>query len=251
MFDLGHVLYIAISYSILILGLMICNKLITNQKYKDLILKVSAVLTVIIHYSTLYVDFFTTGEAVVDTTMILPLYPCNIAMWLLVIVAFMKRRDCSLYKHLSEMTFYLGIAGGIIGVLFNENYIANPNLKDWDVLNGLLSHTVMTFGCIYLLLGKYIEIRVSNVFSVFLMLMLLVVDGGVMIGLYRLFDLEPPNVMYLLENPFPQLPWFNTVAIGVLALIVVFIITVIYEQILLKESDRWYSRIKNRKEKNA
>lgn len=249
MFDTGHVIYIIVSYIAMIVGLVFCNKFIISQKFKDLVLKISAILTVIIHYSVLYVDFFSLGEAVVESTMLLPIYPCNVAMWLLVIVAFMKNRSGKLYSAMAEMTFYLGITGGIIGVLFNEKYIAEPNMADWDVLNGLLSHTVMTFGCIYLLVGRYINIRVSNVVSVFWMLLLLIIDGGMVIGLYSLFNMDPPNAMYLLENPFPQLPWFNTLAIGALALILVFIITGVYEQLALKEDNRWYSKIKDRKEK--
>ena len=156
----------------------------------------------------------------------------------------MKNRRSKVYNVLSEFTFYLGITGGIIGIVFNEIYISNPNLADYDVLNGLLSHSTLLFGAIYLLVGGYINIRVSNVKSVFYGLMLLLVDGITIISLYRLFGMESPNCMYLLENPFPQIKWFNTFALGFIGLIVVFIITSIYEQIALPEASRWYIKEK-------
>ena len=251
MFDKGHLLYIIVSTFVLVLLLVICNKFIKNQSAKDKILKVSAILTVIIHYSTLYVDYFSTGSASVDNTMLIPVYPCNVVMWLLVIVAFMKNRRGKFYNVLVEMTFYIGMVGGIVGILFNEIYISNPNLGDWDVMNGLLSHSTMLFGCTYLLVGKYMNIRVSNVLSVFYGLLLLLVDGIVVIGLYKLFNMDPPNSMYLLENPFPEITWFNTGIIGVLGLCIVFIITVIYEQVALVEENRWYTKIKESKEKRV
>lgn len=249
MFDKGHVLYILISGIITIVLLGLCSKFVKDQGKKDKILKLAAILTVIIHYSVLYVDYFSTGTAEVENTMLLPIYPCNVAMWLLLIVAFMKNRRGKLYTVLSEFTFYLGIVGGVIGIVFNEIYIGNPNLADYDVLNGLLSHSTLLFGSIYLLVGNYINIRVTNVNSVFCGLMLLLIDGISIITLYRIFGMESPNCMYLLENPFPQFKWFNTFVLGALGLALVFVITCIYEQIALPESNRWYTKLKESKER--
>lgn len=244
MFDKGHLLYMAISTFFLILCLSLCKRYVKDQRIKDRILKISALLTVAIHYSSLYVDYFSTGSAEVESTMLLPIYPCNVAMWLLLIVAFMKNRRGKLYTILSEFTFYLCIVGGVIGIVFNEVYISTPNLADWDVLNGLLSHSTLLFGGIYLLLGGYINIRVRNVVSVFYGAVLLLADGILIIGMYRLANLDAPNCMYLLENPFPQIKWFNTFVVGGIGVLLVFIITVVYEQIALKEDNRWYHKIK-------
>lgn len=251
LFDLSHVLYIVIS-SIITIGLMILFYFcIKAQKSKDLILKIAATLTVIIHFSSLYVTFFSSGKAYVDSSMLLPIYPCNVAMWLLVILAFWKNKESKAFKYIAEFTFYLGITGGIIGILFNENYGSNPNLLDWNILKGLLSHSVMLLGCLYLLEGGYIKIRVKNVLSVLGGLIFLLIDGGIIIGLYRVANLTPPNSMYLLENPFPQLPWLNTFTIGAFAIIIVFGITALFEQIALTKDERWYVKIKNFKKQKG
>ncbi len=249
MSDLPHILYTLISFAVTAALLLVFHKYLTNEKHKKLVLQISALSTVILHYSSLYVDYFTTGSASVSNTMILAVYPCNVAMWFLVIVAFIKDTNGKFFQRLAEATFYLGLVGGVIGIVINENYIANPNLADWEILKGLLSHSTMLVGCIYLLTGGYIQIRVDNLVSVTGMLLFLVLDGGIVIGLHKLFNLDPPNCMYLLENPLPALPWFNTWLIGVLGILLCFAVTSIYEQLALPKEERWYSKLKNLKTK--
>lgn len=244
LFDLPHILYMVIS-SIVTIGLMIlCFFVVKNQKYKDIILKISAVLTIALHFSSLYVNFFKNGQANVEEPMLFPIYPCNVAMWFLAICAFYKNKQSKVFGYIAEFTFYLGIVGGIVGIAFNEIYANAPNLALWSTLKGLLSHSTMIFGCVYLLVGKYIKIRVKNTLSVTCGLLFLLIDGSVIIGLYKIFKLDPPNCMYLLENPFPKIPWFNTYLIGMLGILITFLTTVIVEQIALPKEERWYSKIK-------
>ncbi len=247
LFDLSHVLFFVIAF-IVIAILEICAFCLVKQENKKItILRIAAIFTVIIHFSSLYVDYFKTGKAEVESTMLLPIYPCNIAMWLLLIVAFMKNKEHKIYKLISEFTFYLGIVGGIVGIMLNEIYASTPNLADWSVLKGLLSHSTMLFGAIYLLIGGFIKIRVSNTISVMVGMLFMVIDGGIIIGLYKIFKLDPPNIMYLIDLPFENLPWLNTWTIGIAAVMLAFSITAIYEQIALKKEDRWYNHLKGGK----
>ena len=246
LFDTQHILYMLISSIIIILLLVLFKLFVKQQKYKDLVLQIFAVLTVIIHFSSLYVDYFKTGTAVVEAPMLLPIYPCNVAMWLLVISAFWKNKNSKVFSIIAEFTFYLGIVGAVVGIMLNEIYANNPTLADWGVLKGLLSHSTMLVGCVYLLVGGYIKIRVKNTISVLFGLLFLLVDGGIIIGLYKMFKLTPPNCMYLLSNPVPNLPWLNTFVIGIIGLLIVFLIGVIVEQIALPKQDRWYSKLKKK-----
>lgn len=247
LFDTAHVLFIVKSFTIIALLETVLFFFVKTENRKVRILKIAAVATVVIHYSSLYVDFFKTGTAEINDTMLLPVYPCNIAMWFLLIVAFVKNRESKVYKVMAEFTFYLGIVGGVVGILFNEVYAATPNLSDWSVLKGLLSHATMLFGAIYLLLGGFIKIRVSNTISVAIGMIFMVIDGGIIIGLYKLFNLTPQNIMYLLEPPYPNLPWLNTWVIGIAAVLLAFAITAVYEQIAIKKEDRWYNHLKGGK----
>ena len=247
MFNLAHILFMVFSLIALVITFVLCKTFVKDQKKKDIILKVAAILTLILHYSPLYVDFFTEGVAEVYATMILPLYPCNVAMWLLVITAFIKNKQSKTFKVIAEITFYLGLIGGIFGIAFNEIYGNNPTLAEWHVLHGLLSHVTLLLGCVWILVGGYIKIRVSNVISIVIGLLLLFVDGWLLIGLYRLFNLNPVNCMFLLEPPLESVPFLNTYLIGLIAIVLFFSITAIYEQIALKKEERWYTKLKNLK----
>lgn len=249
LFDKQHVVFMVCSALIIISFLIVFFVFLKKETHKNLVLKVAALLTVIIHYSPLYVNYFATGSAEIEAPMLLPIYPCNIAMWLLLITAFSKNKQSYVFKVIAEITFYLGIIGGLFGIMLNEIYASTPDLTDWGVMNGMLSHSTMLLGCIYLLVGKYIKIRVSNLISIFIGLMFLFVDGWIIIGLYTLFRLDAPNSMFLLEPPLDSLPWFNTYLIGIFAMLLFFFITVLYEQVALKKEDRWYTKIKNRRKK--
>lgn len=200
-----------------------------------------AVITVFIHFSSLWVDFFKTGSATVQSTMLLPIHPCNVIMWLLLIVAFLKKREGIAYKLLSEFVFWAGTVCGSIGIIFNENFGNNPTLADYEVLKGMLSHSTMLIGCIWLLVGGFVKIRVSNTISVATGLLGFVIDGCIINTLYSIFELPPCNSMYLLTAPFEAAPWLNTLVIGIIGVSVCFIITTIHEGIHLSKDERWYT----------
>lgn len=243
MFDLGHILYMVISgiISAVLLWLM-CKHFKTDEK-KYAALKFFAIITVIIHFSSLWVDFFTEGSAEVASVMLLPIHPCNVCMWLLVACAFIKKRNNEIYRILTEYTFWAGCVCGFIGILLNENYDATPSLLDYDVLKGLLSHSTMIIGCAYLAISGIVKIRVKNIISVVAGLLLFLVDGAIINTLYAIFKLDPCNSMYLLEAPFSNIPWLITPVMGLMAIAVVFIITSIYEAAFLPENERWYKLI--------
>ena len=240
LFDSTHTKFMIFTLCFTTISLLVFYKTVKNQKSKDLVLKIFSILTVIIHYSGLWVDYFSTGTAIADQSLLLPVYPCHITMWLILICAFMKNKNSKLFTILSEFTFYLGLIGGVVGIVFNENYAQNPNIFDWDIFKGLLSHVTLLVSCVYLLVGKYIKIRVHNTLSCIFGSAGLLIDGAIVILLHKFFGLEPPNAMFLLENPFPQITWINTWFIGFIAILFVFVLTSIIEFTTLSEEDRWY-----------
>lgn len=246
MFNTAHILYMIISFSLAIVGLVLCGKFIKKEETKKLVLKISALTTVALHYSVLYVDFFSTGSAEVASPLLLPIYPCNVMMWLLLILAFKKKSDTKFAKVLYEFTFYAGVVCGLIGLIFNENYANTPTLADWDSLHGLLSHSTMVFGCLYILVGKFIKIDTSNCISVFFGLCLFLVDGVIINGLYLIFGLGECNSMYLQEIPFPDFPWLNTFVMGILGLLLVFIVATIVEICTKPKCDRFLTKLYNK-----
>lgn len=246
LFDLPHILYMVISALITGATLFLAARFLKAEKHKDFVLKLSAVLTVILHFSNIYVHYFTSGNLTIENVHILPIYPCNVAMWALVITAFVKNKSSTAFRILAEATFYIGVTGGVVGIAVNANYSNTPNLADWDILKGLLSHSTMLWGCIYLLCGKYITIRVRNVLSVTIGLLALLVDGLFINALFAACGLPDPNSMYLSQAPYPALPFLNTGTIGVAGVLIAFAITALHEQIALPKEERWYAKLRKR-----
>ena len=246
MFGTTHILYMLISAVLSAVLLVFLYFKANDERSKTWALRAFAIITVIIHYSSLWVNFFATGELVLEESQLLPIHPCNICMWLLLACSLIKNRDSRIFKIISEFTFWGGVVCGSIGIIINENFGANPTLADYSVLKGMLSHSTMVLGCIYLLVSGMVRIRVSNVISVIAGLAFFVVDGSVINALYAIFDREPCNSMYMLELPFPDLPWLNTLTMGIAGVAVAFLLTALYELLALPAEERWYSRLKRR-----
>ena len=255
LFDLNHILYMVISFLLTAVLLALAFFFVKAQNKRDNFLKLWAVLTVVIHYSIIYVNFLKEGNLQIGENMIFAIHPCNVCMWLLLITAFVKNKNTVAFRLLAEFVFWAGTVCGIIGIVLNENYVGN-GITDYEAFKGLVSHSTMIVGALYLLVGGYVKLRASNVLSVVLGLLLFVVNGALINFIYKLFDRGEPNSMYLQEAPFPNVPWLNTLVIGLIAVAVCFAITATYEQIALKREDRWYTRLHNlmkmkKEEKNS
>lgn len=243
MFNLQHILYMVISTFLTVALLVVFALRVKEDKTKNLILKIFAILTVIIHYSDLWYGFFANGgEETISSTHILPMYPCNVVMWMLLIASLIKNKKSAIFRVLAEFCFYGGIVCGVIGILLNANFDSTPTLADYYVLKGMLSHSTMLFGCIYMLVGKFIKIRVFNALSVTLGMASFVVCGLIVNGLYSIFGMQSPDGMFLYSNPyFPVSPMI----LGVLAVIILFGVLALYERRLPVE-ERWYTLLKKK-----
>ncbi len=251
LFDLPHVLYMVISAVITAGGLVAAAYLCKTQRQRDFVLRFFAIITVVIHYSNLWVDYFTNGSAEVENNHLFPIYPCNIMMWMLVAVAFVKKREGAAYTMLAEFVFWSGVICGAVGIILNKNYDSTPDLRDYDILKGLVSHSTMLFGCIYMLVGKYMRIRVFNALSCVAGLAIFVIDGLFMDWLFVQFGLEPVDGIFLKGSPLPQFPWLSVWMLAIVALLIMFGCLALYEQKCFPENERWYNKIKQftRKEK--
>lgn len=243
MLDKTHILYILIS-ALIGAALLVALHLLHRRRLDRAVLILSAVGTLALHYSPLWIDYLQTGIATVGREMLFLLYPCHICMWLLVLSLFLLDREGRLATLIKDFTFWGGTVCGTVGLLFNENYDKLPSLADYGVLKGLLSHSVMIFGCILLLTSGYVRIRVGRgCAAVAAGLALFLADGLFVNWLFDRFSLPSPNAMYLRELPFPSLPWINTVTIGIAAMLTVLLTSAIYEQIALPREERWYRRL--------
>jgi hypothetical protein len=243
MFNLHHILYMVISGLFTVVLLIMAKVFVKTEHTKNRILKFFAIITVVIHYSNLWVDYFTTGgNAVIENNQILPVYPCNVVMWMLLVAALTKNKKRLRFQILGEFCFYVGTICGIIGIVLNTNFSNNPTLADYDILKGMLSHSTMLFGCLYLMVGDYVKVRVFNVVSVTAGLGSFVICGVGVNKLYEHFGMEPPDGMFLISNPY-----FRTspIVIGIWAILIMFVVLALWE-LRLPQEERWYSKIKER-----
>lgn len=222
MFNTQHILYMVISGALTAVLLIMASKLLKERGQKDRFLKFFAILTVVLHYSNLWVDYFKSGgHAEISSVHILPIYPCNVMMWLLLVVALMKKSR-RIFPVLAECCFYVGTICGVLGIALNKNFDSTPTLADYDVLKGMLSHSAMLLGCIYIKVGGYIRIRPFNAVSTAVGLGLFILCGIGINQLYDHFGMEAPDAMFLRENPYfrgsPILPGLCVVILMFLTL---------------------------------
>ena len=253
LFDIPHILYMVISAIITACILVAAAFLIKTKKGKESFLRFWALATVFIHYSSIYSDYYIgkVKNPELGLSMFIPAYACNVCMWLLLIVAFSNRKN----KFISLVSHFVALGGivcGVVGILLNENYGAfaasNPGMhpmQDFEVVKGLLSHSTMLLGCIYLLVCDFVRVRVKTTpLGVTIGLAILFVDGLIVNGLNTVFGMPDVNSMYLHAVPFEKMPWLNTLTIGIVGVTAAFVISVLAEQFTLPKHRRWYSKIK-------
>ena len=246
LFDTTHVLYMIISTAAIAAALVAATLFIKGEKGKEAFLKVVAVVTVLLHYSNLWVEYFGKqgSTAGLEGSHLFPIYPCHIMMWLLFITAFIKNKKSAVFTVFAEFCFWSGIVCATFGTVLNSNYYDNPNLNDWFILKGLLSHSTLLLGCIYMLVGRFMKLRMFNIISVCFGLALFILDGVFANWLYSVCGLEEVNAMFLLYSPIESMPWLSPYIMGLMGITFMFIVISIYELFLPKEQ-RWYSKIKN------
>ena len=243
MLDRTHLLYMLISGLIgaVLLTLLF---LIKRDRLNRTVILLSSLTVIGLHYSPLWVEFLEKGSATATSIMLFAIYPCHICMWLLLLSALLLKEDGWVARLIKDFTFWGGTVCATIGTVLNENYDKTPSLADYNVLKGLLSHSVLVFGAILLFTSGYVKIRVGRgCAAVAAGLALFLVDGVFINRLFAACGLPVPNAMYLEELPFPSLPWLNTATIGAAALVTVFLVSAVYEELALPREERWHQRL--------
>ena len=240
MFNTQHLLYMVISGAATVALLVLARRLAKTETAKNRILKFFAIITVVIHYSNLWVDYFASGgTAIIENNQILPVYPCNVVMWMLLIAALMKDKKHLVFQMLGEFCFYGGSICGIVGIVLNANFGNNPTLADYDILKGMLSHSTMLLGCLYMMAGGYIRIRMFNAVSVAAGLGSFVLCGMAVNRLYEHFGMTPPDGMFLKSNPYTSV---SPIVLGIVAVALLFCVLAIRELRLPKEEQEYSKR---------
>lgn len=227
---------------------------VKEEKTKRIVLFVCSILTVLVHYSSILYHFIAEGDAttviVHNPQYLLPIYPCNVVMWLCVIVALIKDSKSKVFITLSEFITFFGIFSGVLGMSLNFDFIANPTFLDYDVTKGMISHSFMILNCCLFPVFGYIKINTPrNMVSVLVGVLILLLVGSynnITFKLLTTYSLESINSMFLVCSPFKEVPWLTFFPIVGMMLFLYLVFFNVFELIAYKKGNRWFDNIKSK-----
>ena len=239
------IIFSVICLLIVIIIMCIIKKYEKNEKRLDLYFIISSILTVLIHYSVLIVKF-RNGDYFIEDNLFLPVYPCNVMMWVNLVLCFLIIKKGKAFNILATFSMYVGTMCGIIGLCFNTNFLNTPYFSDYSILKGLLSHVTLIFSSLYLGLFGYIKINtLKNSKGLLIGAIILALSSVVSMQVLTKMNREPVNGMLI--KPLAEAPYVNFYMICLVGLILYLIFTSIYEAIVYKD-DAWFRNIKEREE---
>lgn len=236
-------------------ALILCKRLVKTPRAEYVLLLTSAALTILCHYSSLPYHSITDGSAMTylkhNPNLILPIYPCNVVMWVCLIYGLMPNKGTRTAQLFADYIFWFGILSTLVGMFANVDFIRNPSLKDFDICKGVLAHATMLFNVLLLpVLGKT---RIS--FGKNLLHMAISVLAMYLIGLYcnLLFETlvseelaYEVNSMFIIHSPFEGLPFLRYPVIAGCALAVYAVTFAVCELIAHKKGERWFDKAAER-----
>lgn len=224
--------------------LIICKLNIKEQKAKNLVFAIAAILGVLIHYSSVVYHLIADGTWEIENNMYLPVYPCNIIMWLNLVLVFVPKKSKG-FSIIGEFVFLCGTLCTSVGMFANINFLNNPDFSNFDIVKGLVSHAVEIFACVYLGVMGYVKIKaIHSTISCALGCVLFLICGGISILVETLMQVDPANSMFLLEPPIPEAPFLNIFVIMIISLVVMFGLLTLFERIAYPKENRWYNKLK-------
>ena len=207
-------------------------------------------LTVYTHYIDIIVDLFHGIRYTfydLPNIYFLPVYPCNIMMWMNVImIPFMFKRT-KFTTYFADFIFIVGTLCGFCGLVLNTNFLDNPDFLNLYSLKAILSHVFLLYTCISLKVFNVAKIKtIPNLIAC--------VCGGstfILCNLYSNFVLrslgrEEVDSMFF-KGASEELQFVNFYTIAIVGFILILIGTTIYETKVYPLEERWYYRFKVQK----
>lgn len=232
--------------------LYLARKKVKSEKARDLLFLVSALVTILFHYSTFIFRALTGNEPFLymqeNPNLILPMYPCNVVMWSCLVLGLMKNKKSKLYSLLVDYIFWFGIFSTLVGMFANVDFILNPTLKNYDVTKSIVAHATLLFNL--LLLAVYGRVKLD--FFRNMKNMLVSVIGMYVIGCYcnlvfrvlvspeKAYD---ENSMFIIHSPFEGLEFLTYPVIAIIALLLYFLLFAACDIARNEKGNRFYDKI--------
>lgn len=241
---------------IIFIGLFLCKKYIRREKTKNLVLLFSALLTILCHYSTLIYLCITNGSSGEylreNPNLLLPIYPCNVVMWGCLIYGILKNKESKVALFLSDYLFWFGIFSTLVGMFANVDFINNPTFKDYEVTKSIVAHATLLFNVLLIYVYGHIKVDlIKNMTHITLGVIMMYIIGlycnKVFEVLVSMEEAYSVNSMFIIHSPFSSIPFLIYPIIALCSLVLYFLLFSICELFVYPKENRWFDRIKNRK----
>ncbi|MDR0384347.1 MAG: hypothetical protein LBH47_03440 [Christensenellaceae bacterium] len=162
-------------------------------------------------------------------------------MWCLLIVGIMAllNRFGKVFNWLAAGTAYIGIIGALVTILGEPYLDSQEAWGSWYLIKSAVSHTILLLGCVYILAGKFVKIRVHGVIPTFVLGLVYGVIGFIDILIFAAID-HDTNPMYIKEpiksGMEPLYGWM----LLIISVVIVFIFTSVWELCFYKKDERFY-----------
>ena len=249
------VLFNLVLIAAIAIGLWLVKRYVKSERARGILLLSAALFTIIFHYS-LFICKLILGEDAVEylgqnPNLILPIYPCNLVMWLALAFALMKNKLSRLGEFLADYLFWFGIISTLVGMFANVDFINNPTLQDFANVKSIGAHATLLFNVLLLPLFGYIRIDVKrNMKNIIISIILMALVGGycnlVFSALVSAEAAYNVNSMFLLHSPFAGVDFLTYPVIALISLPIYFTEFVICDLVAHKKGERFYNKAKNK-----
>lgn len=245
LFDKLHIMYIVFSLTSTI-GILAGGYFIKKDRWRNWFLFFFGLGSLLIHLSQMYYDLFTNyidKEGIIGYyTQIVPYWPCNFFSLFIAILALIKNKNTFFWRHFAIFSAWGGIFGSLVATFYPTFYILASEAKkeSYDTYKSMFSHTFLLIGCLYLYVGKFVKLRVSNVLSWLAGSACLMIIGLMLIGLFKISEYKyklvfTTSVLFILESPVEEVPWLIGPMMSLLVAPIIFLAGLIAELFLPKE----------------
>lgn len=235
----------------IVLILIILKKKCRSIKSKNIVLIIIPIITILIHYSSFLFYHLFNGTGVEylksNPNLVLPIYPCNIVMWLALCLGLVKK-ETKLFEFLIDYIFWFGIVSTLVGMFANVDFIKNPTLKNFEVTKSIVAHATLLLNSLVLFIFGFVKIKLErNMLNIFISIVLMFVVGVYCNTLFKVLVSNDyaynVNSMFIIHSPFEGLPYLKYPLISFVALIFYFIIFIICEIFIYDKNERWFNRL--------
>lgn len=212
-------------------ALMASLRFVKNEKTKDLVLKIFAWLCFGFHISIMWktaIENGGVGQA--PNSVLWPLYFCNVAMYLLLIVSYLDKKSKA-FQWMATFLAYAGILGALITFVdYQFPFQNDAGVYSFERMKSTMSHAFLLVGSLYLFVGGYVKIRVRNAYVYMLGLLLNGFVGAMVNLLFVTQNIDPNiNAMWIRQTAVAGVPELTGVGLGVATLAVMIVFSLLWE----------------------